>query len=125
MTERCQWWSCWWFSDDEGSDQEGEEEYEGEEEDGEDNDEDYEDYEDDEEEEEDTESPSFFFGKNPIQQTAWNNFQIGAKQIPPVQQQSGADITSMMTGLNVCSPFSFGMKSTTDVGIYSINSSIK
>ena len=91
------------------------------EEDGEDNDEDYEDYEDDEEEE-DTESPSFFFGKNPIQQQAWNNFQTGANKISPSQQQSGADLSSMMTGLNVCSPFSFGMRSTTDVSIHSISS---
>lgn len=95
------------FSDDEGSDQEGEEEY-GEEGD---NDEDYEDYEDEDEEEEDTESPSFFFGNNPIQQKAWNNFQTN-------QQQSGADLSSFMSSLNVCSPFSFGR---TDVNIHSLD----
>ena len=106
---------CWWSSDDEGSedDEEGgddDEEYVEEE-----NDDDYEDYED--EDEDDAESPSFFFGKNPIQQQAWNNFQLGATTTTsaPAEQASGFDLSSMMASINVCSPFSFGSKSTTDV----------
>jgi hypothetical protein len=109
------------FSDDEGSDDEGDEGEEGEEyeydedeeEEDDDNDEDYEDEE--EEEDEDTESPSFFFGNNPIQQQAWNNFQIGAPKTSSAQQESVQDLSSMIANFNVCSPFSFGVKSTIEV----------
>jgi hypothetical protein len=104
-------------SDDEGSEEEGEgdeeDEYEYDEE--EDNDEDYEDEEEEEEEDEDAESPSFFFGKNPIQQQAWNNFQFGAPKTSSAQQESVGDLSSMIENFNVCSPFNFGLKSTIEV----------
>ncbi|CAF1156923.1 unnamed protein product [Adineta steineri] len=109
------------FSDDEGSEddeeeegEEGDENYEDEEYDEEEeNDEDYEDEEG--EEEEDVESPSFFFGKNPIQQNAWNNFQLGTnKTTPPAQPESINDLSSMIANFNVCTPFSFGSQLTTE-----------
>ena len=90
------------FSDDEGS-EEDEEEYD----EDEDNDEDYED-EEGEEDEEDAESPSFFFGKNPIQEQAWNNFQLGANKTTTPQEESVGGLSSMISNFNICSPFSFG-----------------
>ena len=109
-------WSCI-YSDDEGSEDEdeGEEGDYEEEYDEEDNDEDYEDEEGEEEEEEDTESPSYFFGKNPIQQNAWNNFQFGVNKTTPAQTESVSGLSSMLANLNPCSPFSFGLQPTTEV----------
>ncbi|CAF4373596.1 unnamed protein product, partial [Adineta steineri] len=61
------------------------------------------------------ESPSFFFGKNPIQQNAWNNFQLGTnKTTPPAQPESINDLSSMIANFNVCTPFSFGSQLTTE-----------
>jgi hypothetical protein len=100
-------------SDDEGSDEEGEGEDDEEEYDEEDNDEDYEDEE--EEEDEDVESPSFFFGQNPIQQQAWNNFQFGTVKTSSAQPESVSGLSNMLANINVCSPFSFGLQSTTVV----------
>jgi hypothetical protein len=101
-------------SDDEGSEEEGEGEDDEEEYDEDDNDEDYED-EDEEEEDEDVESPSFFFGQNPIQQQAWNNFQFGNVKTSSAQPESVSGLSSMLANINVCSPFSFGLQSTTVV----------
>jgi hypothetical protein len=104
-------------SDDEGS-EDGEEAGEGEDDenyedeyDEEDNDEDYEDEEG--EEEEDVETPSYFFGQNPIQQQAWKNFQFGPPKTTPVQTETIGDLSSMLANLNPCSPFSFGLQPTT------------
>jgi len=102
-------------SDDEGSDEEGEGEDDEEEYDEEDNDEDYEDEDDEEEEDEDVESPSFFFGQNPIQQQAWNNFQFGTVKTSSAQPESVSGLSNMLANINVCSPFSFGLQSTTVV----------
>ena len=94
-------------SDDEGSNDEADDE-EGEDDDDEDDDdEDYED-EEDEEEDEDAESPSFFFDKNPIQQQAWNHFQLTGPKTPASQPESTGDLSSMIANFNICSPFSFG-----------------
>ncbi len=103
-------------SDDEGSDDEGEgddndNDYEEEYDEEEDNDEDYE----DEDDEEGAESPSYFFGKNPIQQQAWNNFQFGTTKTSSAQEESVNDLSSMISNFNVCSPFSFGLQSTIEV----------
>ncbi|CAF1253828.1 unnamed protein product [Rotaria sp. Silwood1] len=104
------------FSDDEGSEEEEEEEegnedeYDEEEED-EENDEDYEDYEG---EEEDAESPSFFFGKNSLQQQTWNPFQFGTTKTTSTQSESVSGLSNMIANINVCSPFSFGLQSTID-----------
>ncbi len=106
------------YSDDEGSeeepeegeDEEDEEEYD---EDEEENDEDYEDEEG--EEDEDAESPSYFYGNNPMQQPAWNNFQFGAPKTSAAQQESASGLSSMIANFNICSPFSFGSQSTTEV----------
>ncbi|CAF3474391.1 unnamed protein product [Rotaria socialis] len=104
------------FSDDEGSDEDEEEDRvheEGDEDDEEydDNDEDYED--DDEEEEEDTESPSFFFGKTATQQLSpWNSLQFGHTKTNLAQPPPVEDLSSMIASINVCSPFTFDLRST-------------
>jgi hypothetical protein len=114
------------FSDDEGSDEEGEdagegdEEYEDEEGEGdgyEDEDDDDDAYEDEEDEEEDAESPSFFFGNNPIQQQAWNNFQISAPKTPSSQPETTNDLSSMIANFTVCAPFSFGPPTNTQASV--------
>ena len=112
------------FSDDEGSDddetgegEEGNDDEEGEGDGYEDEDEEEEDddddaYEDEDDEEEDVESPSFFFGNNPIQQQAWNTFKFTAPKTPSSQPETTNDLSSMIANFNVCSPFSFGSPTT-------------
>lgn len=104
------------YDDDEGSGGEddhgeGEEEY-----DEEDNDEDYEDYDEDEDEDdedEDDDSPSYIFGNNQQQQQQiWPGFQFNPPKTPSSQPESATDLSSMIAGFNVCSPFSFSNKTT-------------
>lgn len=114
--------ALFFFSDDEGSDEEDEEEGEGDEDENEeeydedDNDEDYED-EEGEEEEEDVESPSFFFGKTSTQpqQNPWNSFQFATPKTNSAQPESVSGLSSLLAGLNPCSPFSFGLQPNTQV----------
>ncbi|CAF2061149.1 unnamed protein product [Rotaria magnacalcarata] len=109
------------FSDDEGSgDEDEEEEEDGVHDEGDEDDEEYddddndEDYEDEEgEEEEDPESPSFFFGKVATQQPSpWNSLQFGLAKTNLAQSPPVEDLSSMIAGINVCSPFSFDLRST-------------
>ncbi|CAF3304351.1 unnamed protein product [Rotaria socialis] len=104
------------FSDDEGSDEEEEEQDDGNESDDEEDveGENDEDYQEAEEEQDENESPSFFFGTNPIQQTT--GFQFGGSPTIPSKPETVNGLSNMIAkfDFNVSSSFSFGLQPTTD-----------
>ncbi|CAF4474025.1 unnamed protein product, partial [Rotaria magnacalcarata] len=58
----------------------------------------------------------FFFGKVATQQPPpWNSLQFGLAKTNLAQSPPVEDLSSMIADINVCSPFSFDLRSTIQV----------